>query len=254
MTQTMPPAECFTVKLQRIGESSAIQNQFFDQWMNSTMSLEEVDLFGTNYSQWVKFFPNALALLITATDNEKAKCEYGSTLYSELGYGKHQKVHSALLAHFLTKLKEKISPRAGGQKQAQIPEILASTHELIHGEQALYSDPLRSKGAQLALEWQAYTMLRKLYTGARNYQHLWADPDEFHEDCEYFYAHLGAAEKDHKAESLAAILNSEIRPDQVHLVNSGYDEHLNLIGKFWNGIAISIQGRRNLDQRENVSK
>lgn len=253
MSQDMSTVESITAKLQRIGESPALQNRFYDQWMNSTMALEEVDLFGSNYIQWVRFFPNALALLITATDNEQAKCEYGSTLYSELGYGNHLKVHSTLLDQFLGKLKEKLRQQAGVQDQTPPPGLLGTTQELIQGEQALYGDPLRSKGAQLALEWQAYTMLRKLYAGAQNYQHLWMDPDEFHEDCEYFYAHLGAAEKDHKTESLAALRNSEIQPDQVCIISAGYDEHLSLIGRFWNGIARAIDENRKTFKFNRVS-
>jgi pyrroloquinoline quinone (PQQ) biosynthesis protein C len=253
MSQDIPTVESITAKLQRIGESPALQNRFYDQWMNSKLTLEEVDLFGCNYFQWVRYFPNALALLITATDNDKAKCEYGSTLYSELGYGNHRKVHSALLDQFLGKLEEKLRQQSGDQDQARPSVVLATTQELLQGEQALYSDPLRSKGAQLALEWQAYTMLRKLYAGAQNYQYLWMDPDEFHEDCEYFYAHLGAAEKDHKAESLSALRSSEIRPDQVNVINAGYDEHLALIGRFWNGIAKAIDANRKASKLKRVS-
>jgi hypothetical protein len=158
-----------------------------------------------------------------------------------------------LLNQFLSKLEEKLRQQAGSQDHARPSAVLKTTQELIQGEQALYSDPLRSKGAQLALEWQAYTMLRKLYAGAQNYQRLWMDPDEFHEDCEYFYAHLGAAEKDHKAESISALRSSEIQPDQVGIINSGYDEHLALIGKFWNGIARSIDETRKASNLKCVS-
>jgi hypothetical protein len=107
---------------------------------------------------------------------------------------------------------------------------------LIEGEQELYRDARRSLGAQLALEWQAYTMLRKLYEGATNYRSLWPDPDEFHEACEYFYAHIGAAEKDHKDESLNAVKRYAVSEESVSDIVEGYDRHLELISDFWHGL------------------
>jgi pyrroloquinoline quinone (PQQ) biosynthesis protein C len=93
-----------------------------------------------------------------------------------------------------------------------------------------------SFGAQLALEWQAYTMLRKLYDGARNYLPLWSNPDEFHEACEYFYTHIGAAEKDHKKESLNAVRRYARDDESQALIIDGYYQHLKLIADFWAGL------------------
>jgi pyrroloquinoline quinone (PQQ) biosynthesis protein C len=79
-------------------------------------------------------------------------------------------------------------------------------------------------------------MLRKLYDGARNYLDLWPDPDEFHGACEYFYAHIGATEKDHKEESLHAVKRYAIDQESVAKIEEGYVRHLDLIFNFWKGL------------------
>jgi hypothetical protein len=79
-------------------------------------------------------------------------------------------------------------------------------------------------------------MLRKLYDGARNYLPLWSNPDEFHEACEYFYTHIGAAEKDHKEESLNAVRRYARSEENVAPIIEGYHRHLKLIADFWLGL------------------
>jgi hypothetical protein len=79
-------------------------------------------------------------------------------------------------------------------------------------------------------------MLRKLYDGARNYLPLWKNPDEFHESCEYFYVHIGAAEKDHKGESLHAVKRYARDAQSVARITEGYLSHLDLIAAFWGGL------------------
>src|SRR3546814_2346498 len=106
---------------------------------------------------------------------------------------------------------------------------------LFRSEKRLYgSDNATGSGAQLALEWQAYTMLRKMYDGACQYKGLWELEDEFHEACEYFYAHIGAAEKEHKIESLNGAKQFDLDELSRQRIESGFQEHLELFGQFWN--------------------
>lgn len=232
-----------TSELDAIGETSALKNEFFSKWISTDLLLEEVISFRNNYFAWVEQFPNALSVLIANTKKIDVKCEYVKTLYSELGNGDCRRAHSVLLMHFFSKLISRMRPgKAVEPPSPGTPVLLPTTQTLIQGELALYADPVKAKGAQLALEWQAYTMLRKLYDGARRYENLWEDPDEFHEDCEYFYVHIGSAEKDHKVESLTALKRSGLSGSSLVLVKSGYHDHLNLIGAFWNGLARSFPG------------
>jgi hypothetical protein len=72
---------------------------------------------------------------------------------------------------------------------------------------------------------------------------LWPEQDEFHEACEYFYVHIGAAEKDHKVESLRGVERYTANDGDLEAVFSGYSRHLQLIADFWDGIfAASTNG------------
>jgi pyrroloquinoline quinone (PQQ) biosynthesis protein C len=224
--------------LQEITSQPALENDFYRRWMSGSFSIEELEVFARNYAAWVKSFPDALATLVSTTDDLDAKGEYVKTLYSEMGYGNSSKAHSMLLDHFFEELANKLgeSGRLDRDRLEREIEMLPSTQDLIEGERQLYGDAHMSFGAQLALEWQAYTMLRKLYDGARNYLPLWSNPDEFHEACEYFYTHIGAAEKDHKEESLNAVQRYARHDESLALIVEGYHRHLKLISDFWLGL------------------
>ena len=224
--------------LSNISDHGALNNNFYELWNSGQLNVEQLALFARNYGAWVESFTDALAILLVTTDDIDAKAEYVKTLYSEMGYGNARKVHCILLNDFFKELARKM--RCEGMLDRELlksqVELLPSTQALIAGEQELYRDKQMSFGAQLALEWQAYTMLRKLYDGARNYLPLWANPDEFHEACEYFYAHIGATEKERKQESLAAVrryAKDELSLNQIFM---GYHRHLELIHNFWQGL------------------
>jgi pyrroloquinoline quinone (PQQ) biosynthesis protein C len=224
--------------LQGITHHPALNNAFYREWMSRNMSIEELELLARNYGAWVRSFPDALAILIVSTDDLNAKGEYVKTLYSEMGYGNTSKAHSVLLDEFFKELSHKLGEdsRLDRERLETEVEMLPTTQDLIEGERELYQDALKSVGAQLALEWQAYTMLRQLYDGARNYLPLWSNPDEFHEACEYFYTHIGAAEKDHKRESLNAVKQYAVDEHSRARIIEGYNRHLELISNFWEGL------------------
>jgi len=224
--------------LREITNQSALENDFYRRWMSGMFRIEELEIFARNYGAWVKSFPDAVATLVVGTDDLEAKGEYVKTLYSEMGYGNPRKAHSVLLDDFFEELANKLgeSGRLDRDRLEREIDMLPSTRELIEGEQKLYADAHMSFGAQLALEWQAYTMLRKLYDGARNYLPLWSNPDEFHEACEYFYTHIGAAEKDHKEESLNAVQRYAREEQSFAWIVEGYHRHLKLISDFWLGL------------------
>lgn len=229
---------------EHIASHTALNNAFYDLWTERQLTPSELSIFARNYGAWVKSFPDALAVLFCAAPDVEAKNEYVKTLYSEMGYGNPEKVHWKLLDDFFRALAEKLGA-VGELDRTNLEmniELLPPTTTLISREQALYgsAEYATAVGAQMALEWQAYTMLRKLYDGARNYIALWDNPDEFHEACEYFYAHIGAAEKDHKTESLKGAEQYATSSESTSQVLSGLDTHLDLIADFWNGIHEAI--------------
>ena len=228
-------------QLEEITSHPALANAFYREWMALKFDIEALELFARNYGAWVKSFPDALATLVRATDDLDAKGEYVKTLYSEMGYGHRDKVHWVLLDAFLAQLATKMG-RPGRLDRDRLERevtLLPSTRALIDGEQELYALSDVAFGAQLALEWQAYTMVRQLYEGARQYLALWSNPDEFHEAAEYFYVHIGAAEKAHKDESLNAMRRYARDEERI---KRGYGRHLDLIAGFWNGLHESTHG------------
>lgn len=229
--------------LQEITATPALENAFYREWTSRQFSIPELQIFARNYGAWVKSFPDALAVLLVTTDDLEAKTEYVKTLYSEMGYGNASKVHCILLDSFFKELARHLGGESSldAEVLARTTELLPSTTALIEGERTLYADRQMSFGAQLALEWQAYTMLRKLYDGARNYLSLWANPDEFHEACEYFYAHIGATEKEHKVESLKAVKRYAVDQQSLDRMIEGYNHHLELISNFWQGLYGEIE-------------
>lgn len=224
--------------LSKITTTPALDNAFYREWTTRRFNIAELQAFARNYGAWVKSFPDALAILLVTTGDLEAKTEYVKTLYSEMGYGNASKVHSVLLNNFFKELGRQMGEenKLGQDLPVGTTELLPSTTALVQGEQSLYADREMSFGAQLALEWQAYTMLRKLYDGARNYLGLWRDPDEFHEACEYFYAHIGATEKEHKEESLKAVKRYAVDEQALAAITEGYNRHLGLIASFWQGL------------------
>ena len=90
-------------------------------------------------------------------------------------------------------------------------------------------------GALLAQEWHAYPQLVKLYEGARNYMHLFG-LEEFHELCEYFYIHIGTAEKEHKEQSI--LINAKIVKNNASFdrLKYGFNSYVSLLSNYWNAL------------------
>lgn len=222
-----------------IHQSVAVENKFFNKWLANQLSIEELAVFVRNYWEWTYCFPEALAGLLSKTKDVKARVEYAKILFSEIGNGQINKVHSVLFEEFCNQLSEKLGHPGYLEikRLQQNVRLLKTTQDLTTWQKETYLNTDMAAGAQLALEWQAYTMIRQLYEGARNYMYLWDNPDEFYEACEFFYVHIGAAEKDHKEESILAAQQLIDNGADLEKIKAGFSQNLHLIGGFWNGIA-----------------
>ena len=148
------------ILLTDITNHPALNNDFYHEWMTRRLTIDELAIFARNYGEWVKAFPDSLAILLVTTDDIAAKTEYVKTLYSEMGYGNSEKVHSVLLNAFFKELARRTGHEAGmawDHLQNSV-ELLPTTRELIKGEQDLYRDPQMSFGAGIyhaaqALRW-----------------------------------------------------------------------------------------------------
>lgn len=220
--------------------SGALNNDFYSLWTSECLDPRQIAVFARNYGEFNRAFPEVLAVMISSTRNVVAQAEYAKTLYSEMGYGKPEKVHSILFDAWLSELGSKLEEdaRLDWVTVQRDLSVLPETQALIDGEKSLYGgDNATAAGAQLALEWQAYTMLRKLYDGALMYKRHWEEEDAFHESCEYFYAHIGATEKEHKIESLSAARQFVSDADALSRLTAGFNTHLHLFEQFWNAVA-----------------
>lgn len=229
--------------LAQVPTHPALVNPFFERWTSKTLPPKKVLLFAVNYFFWTRSFPNTLASLILETTDWEAKLEYCSTLFSEMGYGNPEKIHWRLFKKFAEDFLRRYRTEPVVLEEEEKTLVLPATHTLIQKEHQLYlaDRPGIRVGAQLALEWQAYSMLRKLYEGALLYRSLWADnPDGFHEACEFFHVHLGTAEKDHKQESLRAAEKALQSGASFDDIARGLSNHLALLSEFWHELGEAI--------------
>lgn len=222
----------------------ALNNDFYDAWLAGPMSRLGVLIFFRNYSHFSWEFPHVLETLIKRTPNAEVCNELNKTLHSEMGNGRAEKAHRLLLHQFIEALSAEMEPKGAVTRDwlnANIP-LLHTSRQIVDGEYRLYGKESHAKavGAQLALEWQAFTMLMKLYEGARNYIAFFPAERAFHEAAEYFYVHLGEAEKDHKTESINAARIQISDHSQLEELRQGYFEHLSLFYDFWQGIAAAV--------------
>lgn len=229
--------------VKNIDTHEAVNNRFFEIWVGKKIKIEQIAIFARNYWEFTYRFPESLAILILNADNISARLEYTKTLYSEMGNGHINGVHVLLFENFYKNLSSKLNIPNYLSMDSLVEDLklLPDTSNFITGQKELYSQEYSiAVGAQLALEWQAYTMVRKLYEGARNYMDLWKNQDEFHEACEFFYVHIGEAEKNHKDESIAAAYKVITSGGDFNKLEYGFTKHLDLIAAFWNGIADEI--------------
>lgn len=234
-------------KIQCLAESvfthKALNNTFYQRWMGGTLSLGDVEVFARNYLARTALTSRMIALSFLGADNLHAQVEIVKNLYSEMGYGSPKKAHLALLESYLIDLLSRLADRPYSMDELTALPVLKSTRMFIHEQLSLYADggrynnPLHVLGTLLAQKWLAYSMLTRLYEGARNYKHLYANNDNFHEHCEYFYIHIGDAEKEHKIQAVKAATQECTTDQHIEEVRASFNRFLVITEQYWNGIA-----------------
>jgi pyrroloquinoline quinone (PQQ) biosynthesis protein C len=219
----------------------AVRNDFYELWMNGPLSPAQVEVVARNFYERVSRTPDRIALAFVNMPDVTARVETVENLYDEMGHGDPAKAHSVLLRDFLETLLTGLRGHQVRIDELDVP-VLASTVQLIDGGEKVFSSPYPAEvcGALLAQEWHAYPQLVRLYEGVRNYRHLFG-LEEFHEQCEYFYLHIGATEKEHKVHSLstaAQMCNSPV--DLTHL-ERGFTTYLDLLAANWAEIFSTIE-------------
>ncbi|MGE8176018.1 iron-containing redox enzyme family protein [Pseudomonas fluorescens] len=238
-------------KIQCLAESvfthNALNNTFYQRWMGGTLSLGDVEVFARNYLARTTQTSRMVALSFVGTDDLYAQVEIVKNLYSEMGYGNPEKAHLALLECYLIDLLSRLADRPYSMDELMALPVLESTHTFSREQLSLYTDgghnnPRHVLGTLLAQEWLAYSMLTRLYEGARNYKHLYANNDDFHEHCEYFYIHIGDAEKEHKIQAVKAATHECTTDQHIEEVRASFNRFLVITEQYWNGIAHAMPG------------
>jgi pyrroloquinoline quinone (PQQ) biosynthesis protein C len=220
---------------------AALNNEFYRRWMAGPLSVDQVEITARNFYERVRRTPDRIALAYLHMDDIAARAETVENLSDEMGHGNPEKVHSVLLRRFFETLLSRMRGAAVTFDEVRV-DILSSTHKLIEQGNKLFASsiPQEACGALLAQEWHAYPQLVYLYEGVRNYRHYF-DLEEFHENCEYFYAHIGATEKEHKTHSLSTA--AQMCRNEADLANleRGFTSYLDLLAENWADIGRALE-------------
>jgi pyrroloquinoline quinone (PQQ) biosynthesis protein C len=214
----------------------ALNNDFYKLWLKGPLSVPQVELFARNYYERVSRTPERLALSFLHVNNVRARAETAMNLNDEMGEGNPARAHSVILAAFLEKLLSKLHGHPVDFDRVQAP-VVPSTVKLIKEGERLFGsdDPAVSCGALLAQEWHAYMQIVYVYEGCRNYLGYFG-LEEFHDSCEYFYLHIGTAEKQHKIQSVSTAVQLCGTPEQFARLEDGFNSYLDLLAANWQEI------------------
>jgi len=242
-TPSHPPTSSIEDQIGRMAQSvfasAALDNEFYDRWMGGPLSYAEVEVFAAEYLARTKNTSVMVALSVLHTDDLTARVECVKNLFSEYGNGDATKAHLVLLEGFLEDLLTRLGGVGVATTELAGRTPLESTQAFSTGQRELFTSPDQRvvQGALLAQEWLAYSMLTRLYEGVRNYKSLYDTDEEFHEACEYFYIHIGEAEKEHKIQAVTSAAQVCATSDDVSTVQSGFDGFVELTIQYWAGVA-----------------
>lgn len=217
-------------------EHAALNNDFYDQWRSRRLTLGEFEVFSVNYFARVRATVGRLSNALTVIDDWESRIQLLHNLSDELGHGQSSKVHIQLLHDLF----DETCRNLGGQtfrETLQRTELLPATLEFIDKTDAMCkAGPLDAAGAILAQEWHGYTQIAYLLDGFNQYSSLF-DFQQFHERSEYFYVHLGSAEKEHMKQ--AGVICSRLcqSADDLAIIEQNFNAYLDLLAQFWGSIA-----------------
>jgi len=163
-----------------------------------------------------------------------AQVETVENLSDEMGRGDASQAHVVLLRSFFEGLLARVRRCPNFDLTSLDHMILPDTRELASRSEDLFSDDDEHVvcGALLAQEWHAYPQLVRMYEGVRLYKHEYGY-EEFHEQCEYFYLHIGATEKEHKVNSLATASRACRTEQDLDSIQRGFSTYRDLLAANW---------------------
>lgn len=241
-------------KIQSLAESvlthKVLKNAFCQRWVGGSLPLADVEVFARNYLARIGQTSHMDALSFMGTFVLHAQVDIVKNLYAKMRCDNPEKA-LALLESYLIDLLSRLADRPYSMDELMAVPVLESTIAFSREQLNLYTDggdnnnPRHVLGTLLAQEWLAYSMLIRLYEGARNYKHLYANNDDFHEHCEYFYIHIGDAEKEHKIQAVKAATQECTTDQHIEEVSTSFNRFLVITEQYWNGIAHAMPSMQN---------
>ncbi|MGH3572643.1 MAG: iron-containing redox enzyme family protein [Pseudonocardiaceae bacterium] len=221
---------------------AALNNSFYERWVAAALSYEQVRVFAREYWARTQYTSVMVALSVLHTEDMAARVECVKNLYSEYGNGDLSKAHIVLLEQFFDDLLTRLAGQPVSMSDVRTEGSLPTTKRFSEGQRALFTDSDQRvvQGALLGQEHLAYSMLTRLYEGVRNYKSLWARDDDFHEAAEYFYVHIGEAEKEHKAEAIVSATEVCETEADFAAVKESFERFLDLTAMYWEGVYEAI--------------
>ena len=234
------PSPSFAESIRSIAETvrthPALDNRFYNLWMSEPLRPDQVELLAVNFYSWTAPTVQRIAAALGNMADARSRFETVHNLHDELGKGDFDSNHVLLLRRFFDWFLGAMYGREFRMDESRA-EVLPATRRLNEEAMTLFRDqrPQVAAGALLAQEWHAYPQLVNLYEGVRNYKDLF-DLYEFHENCGYYYIHIGEAEKEHKEQSIisAARCCRDVR--DVQLLKKGFYGLLDLLSGFWDDL------------------
>jgi hypothetical protein len=210
--------------------------RFYEIWRNNLLSINNFHVFSINYFFRVYATTTRIATAISTIDDWESRLELLHNISDELGNGSIDNVHVLVLFRWLESLNERLGCKAPFRDLLDNAIPLETTTEFILKTRALCAaTPQEAAGALLAQEWHGYTQISYLFDGFLNYRHLY-ESSEFHDVSEYFYVHLGRAEKEHRVQSSKIALRICKSEHDFIKIRDSFLAYLKCLEEFWDGI------------------
>jgi pyrroloquinoline quinone (PQQ) biosynthesis protein C len=225
-----------------VSSHKALDNKFYRIWRASVLNLPDFQVFAVNYFMRVYSTPTRISLALAAVGDWQSRIQLLHNLSDELGHGERANVHVLVLYRWLDALSRALGSAEEFRTTLNQARPLPQTERFVDVANDLYRRNTQEMvGALLAQEWQGYTQIAYLCDGFQNYRHLF-DTHSFHDLSEYFYVHLGRAEKDHMAQALTIAARHCHSDRDFALISKGFSTYMDLLQEFWDGIVHEFSG------------
>lgn len=243
---TDPMATPYAARLNHLAETvythAALCNRFYAIWRSERLHRADFERFAVNYFARVYATTTRLSIALSSIQDWESRIELLHNLSDELGHGVKENVHVLVLFRWLYSLHRALGGVEDFRDILEQSRPLATTRRFIdETNEICRAGPREAAGILLAQEWNGYTQIAYLLDGFAQYRSLY-EPRHFHDVCEYFYVHLGRAEKEHQVQASCIAARHCHSEEDFAVIASSFNTYLDRLSDFWNGIAANFSG------------